>query len=113
MKKIDEEYRNIMDQANEYLYNQKDESSCVTSTVQSRRWGWCSKEHKRNRKKFKQKQEELERQPTELKEKCKMEIQVPNDKFAREGEKFKLSKKEVLHIPEAHSSSDPDSVKSE
>ena len=42
-----------------------------------------------------------------------MEIQVPNDKFAREGEKFKLSKKEVLHIPEAHSSSDPDSVKSE
>ena len=37
MEKIDEEYRNIMDEANEYLCNQKDESSCVTSTVQSRR----------------------------------------------------------------------------
>ena len=52
MEKIDEEYRNIMDQANEYLCNQKDESSCVTSTVQSRRWDWCSEEHKRNRKKI-------------------------------------------------------------
>ena len=90
----------IIKRMNRHVYNQEDEID-------------ARKNIKEIEKKFKQKQEELERQPTELKEKYKMEIQVSNDKFAREGEKFKLSKKEVLHIPEAHSSSDPDSVKSE
>ena len=33
MEKIDTEYSNIMDQAKEYLYNQKDESSSITGTV--------------------------------------------------------------------------------
>ena len=36
MEKIDTEYSNIMDQAKEYLYNQKDESSSITGTVQSK-----------------------------------------------------------------------------
>ena len=36
MEKIDTEYSNIMDQAKEYLYNQKDESSGITGTVQSK-----------------------------------------------------------------------------
>ena len=36
MEKIDTEYSNIMDQAKEYLYNRKDESSSITGTVQSK-----------------------------------------------------------------------------
>ena len=36
MEKIDTEYSNIMDQAKECLYNQKDESSSITGTVQSK-----------------------------------------------------------------------------
>ena len=33
MEKIDTEYNNIMDQAKEYLYNRKDESSSITGFV--------------------------------------------------------------------------------
>ena len=40
-------------------------------------------------------------------------MQVFHEKLASEGKKFKLSKKEVLDIPEANSSGDLDSVKSE
>ena len=36
MEKIDTEYSNIMDQAKEYLYNRKDESSSITGTVRSK-----------------------------------------------------------------------------
>ena len=36
-----------------------------------------------------------------------------DDKFASKGKTFELSKKEVLHIPEANSSCDLNSVKSE
>ena len=37
MEKIDEEYRNIMDQANEYLCNQKDESCNFYCTIKKMR----------------------------------------------------------------------------
>ena len=40
-------------------------------------------------------------------------MQVLNEKVANEGKKFELSKKEVLDIPEANSSCNLDSIKSE
>ena len=42
-----------------------------------------------------------------------MEMQVLDEKLGSEGKKFQLSKKEVLDIPEANSSCDLDSMKSE
>ena len=119
MEKIDTEYSNIMDQAKEYLYNRKDESSSITGTVRSkvRRLQQdeidAQEKIKEIEKEFKQKQEELELQRTELEKKYKMEMQVLDEKLASEGKKFELSKKEVLDIPEANSSCDLDSVKPE
>ena len=40
-------------------------------------------------------------------------MQVLDEKLGSEGKKFELSKKEVLDIPEANSSCDLDSMKSE
>ena len=119
MEKIDAEYSNIINQAKEYLYNQNDESSSITGTGQSkvRRLQQdeidAREKIKEIEKEFKQKQEELELQRTELEEKYKIEMQVLDDKLASEGKKFELSKKGVLDIPEANSSCDLDSVKSE
>ena len=119
MEKIDTEYSNMMDQAKEYLYNRKDESSSITGTVRSkvRRVQQdevdAQEKIKEIEREFKQKQEELELQRTELQKKYKMEIQVLDEKLSREGNKFELSKKEVLDIPEVNSSCDLDSIKSE
>ena len=72
MEKIDTEYSNIMDQAKEYLYNRKDESSSITGTVRSkvRRLQQdeidAQEKIKEIEREFKQKQEELELQRTEL-----------------------------------------------
>ena len=52
-------------------------------------------------------------QRTELEKKHKMEIQALDEKFASEGKKFEMSKKEVLDIAEANNSNDLDSIKSE
>ena len=99
MEKIDTEYSNIMDQAKEYLYNRKDESSSITGTVRSkvRRLQQdeidAQEKIKEIAKEFKQKQEELELQRTELEKKYKMEMQVLDEKLASEGKKFELSKK--------------------
>ena len=99
MDKIDTEYSNIMDQAKEYLYNRKDESSIITGTVRSkvRRLQHdeidAQEKIKEIAKEFKQKQEELELQRTELDKKYKMEMQVLDEKLASEGKKFELSKK--------------------
>ena len=112
MEKIDTEYSNIMDQAKEYLYNRKDESSSITGTVRSkvRRLQQdeidAQEKIKEIEKEFKQKQEELELQRTELEKKYKMEMQVFNDKLASEGKKFELSKKKVLDITETNTSCD-------
>ena len=68
MEKIDTEYSNIMDQAKEYLYNRKDESSSITGTVRSkvRRLQQdeidAQEKIKEIEREFKQKQEELELQ---------------------------------------------------
>ena len=68
MEKIDTEYSNIMDQAKEYLYNRKDESSSITGTVPSkvRRLQQdeidAQEKIKEIEREFKQKQEELELQ---------------------------------------------------
>ena len=119
MEKIDTEYSNIMDQAKEYLYNRKDESSSITDNVRSkvRRLQQdeidAQEKIKEIEREFKQKQEELEPQRTELEKKYKMEMQVLDEKLANEGKKFELSKMEVLDIPEANSSCDLDSIKSE
>ena len=119
MEKIDTEYSNIMDQAKEYLYNRKDESSSITGTVRSkvRRVQQdevdAQEKIKEIEREFKQEQEELELQRTELQKKYKMKIQVLDEKLSREGNKFELSKKEVLDIPEVNSSYDLDSIKSE
>ena len=99
MEKIDTEYSNIMDQAKEYLYNRKDESSSITGTVRSkvRRLQHdeidAQEKVKEIAKEFKQKQEELELQRTELDKKYKMEMQVLDEKLGSEGKKFELSKK--------------------
>ena len=72
MEKIDTEYSNIMDQAKEYLYNRKDESSSITGNVRSkvRRLQQdeidAQEKIKEIEREFKQKQEELELQRTEL-----------------------------------------------
>ena len=119
MEKIDTEYSNIMNQAKEYLYNRKDESSSIAGTVPSkvRRLQQdeidAQEKIKEIEREFKQKQEELEPQRTELEKKYKMEMQVLDEKLASEGKKFELSKKEVLDIPEVNSSCDLDSIKSE
>ena len=47
MEKIDTEYSNIMDQAKEYLYNRKDESSIITGTVRSKDFNTMKLMHKR------------------------------------------------------------------
>ena len=99
MEKIDTEYSNITDQAKEYLYNRKDESSVITGTVRSkvRRLQQdeidAQEKVKEIAKEFKQKQEELELQRTELDKKYKMEMQVLDEKLGSEGKKFELSKK--------------------
>ena len=101
MEKIDTEYSNIMNQAKEYLYNRKDESSSIAGTVPSkvRRLQQdeidAQEKIKEIEREFKQKQEELELQRTELEKKYKMERQVLDEKLASEGKKFELSKKEV------------------
>ena len=98
MGKIDTEYSNIMDQGKEYLYNRNDESSSVTGTVRSnvRRLQQdepdAREKIKEIEKEFKQKQEELELQRTELEKKYKMEMLVLDDKLASGGKKFELSK---------------------
>ena len=80
-----------MDQAKEYLYNWKDESSSVTGTVRSkvRRLQQdeidAQEKIKEKQKDSKQKQEELELQRTELEKKYKMEMQVLDEKLASEG----------------------------
>ena len=90
MEKIDTEYSNIMDQAKEYLYNRKDESSSITGTVRSkvRRLQQdeidAQEKIKEIEKEFKQKQEELELQRTELEKKYKMEMQVLDEKLVSE-----------------------------
>ena len=56
---------------------------------------------KKNRKKLRPQNEELELQRTEFEQKYKMEMQVLDDKLASEDKKLKWSKKEVLDIPEA------------
>ena len=66
MEKIDTDYSNIMDQAKEYLYKRKDESSSISGTVQSKVRKLqqdeidAQEKIKEIEKKFKQKQEELE-----------------------------------------------------